>query len=274
MTEAVHILNFLLPPAYLMAFGIYLYDFAKGGDTFINSKRLFLFVTLVIHTVYIIMRTFAFEHPPITNVFEIFTILAFTVSFSYFVIELVTDIRGTGMFIIIISLLFQTISSVFITDLLQVKEILRSNLLGFHVFSALLGYSGVTLAAVYGFLYLTLYKELRKNTFGILFERLPNLEMLELLSFYSAVFGFFALTVAMTVGIIWLPRAFPHFSLFDPKLIATALVWLMYGIGIGAKISGKWQGKKVVRFSVAGFIIAISSTIITNFVSKSFHSFY
>jgi ABC-type transport system involved in cytochrome c biogenesis permease subunit len=101
----------------------------KGDKILINSKRLFLFITLLLHSIYLILRVIAFDHPPITNVFEIFTVLAFSVCFAYFILELHTDIRGTGPFIIIISLIFQIISSLFIEDLVEVKEVLRSNLL-------------------------------------------------------------------------------------------------------------------------------------------------
>jgi ABC-type transport system involved in cytochrome c biogenesis permease subunit len=246
----------------------------KGGKQFANSKRLFLFLTLLIHLIYLVLRTIAFDHMPITNVFEIFTVLAFSISFSYFILELLTDVRGTGPFIIVISIVFQVISSVFIEDLVQVKDILRSNLLGVHVISALLGYSGITISAVYGFLYLTLYKEIKLNKFGLIFNRLPNLEILEKLSFFGAVFGFVLLTLAIIIGVIWLPRAFPDFSYVDPKLIGTSIVWLLYGIGIISKIMGKWRGKKVVSLSIVGFIIAIVSTMFTNFISRSFHSFY
>ena len=97
---------------------------------------------------YLLLRTIEFDHPPITNIFEIFTILAFSISFSYFILELVTHISGTGPFIIIISIIFQLISSAFIPDVYQVKEVLRSHLLGAHVFSALLGYSAITISAV------------------------------------------------------------------------------------------------------------------------------
>lgn len=274
MTNIVDSLNILLPLLYAAAFSVYLVDFFKEFKRLANGKRLVLFITLLLHAIYLISRATTFSHPPITNVFEIFTVLAFCVSFSYFVLELVTDVRGTGLFIIIFSLIFQTISSIFIQDLLVVKEVLRNNLLGFHVFSALGGYSGITISAVYGFLYLRLYDELKESKFGLIFQRLPNLEILEKLSFYSAIIGFIMLSVAMGIGIIWLPMAFPKFSYSDPKLIATGIVWMLYGIGIVLKISGKWQGKKVVIFSIAGFLIAISSTIITNFLSKSFHSFY
>jgi ABC-type uncharacterized transport system permease subunit len=189
-------------------------------------------------------------------------------------LELLTDIRGTGPFIIIISIIFQIISSLFIEDLIEVKEVLRSNLLGSHVLSALIGYAGITISAVYGLLYLILYKEIKLNKFGIVFDRLPNLEVLETLSFYSAAIGFVMLTIAIVIGIIWLPTAFPNFSYADPKLIGTSIVWVLYGIGIIAKFFGKWRGRKVILFSIIGFVLAILSTMLTNFLAHSFHSFY
>lgn len=274
MLQTVHFSNFVIPFLYWITLGIYLYDFVKGGKTFANSKRVFLLLTLLFHTFYLLIRTIAFDHPPITNVFEIFSVLALCVSLSYFILELVTDIRGTGLFIIAISVIFQTISSAFVQDLFYVKEILRSGLLGSHVLCALAGYSGLTISAVYGFLYLVLYKEIKLNKFGLIFDRLPSLEKLEQLSFYAAIIGFIFLSITIVIGIIWLPRAFTEFSFFDPKLVGTALVWLLYGIGITTKVLGRWQGKRVVVFSIIGFLIAISSTLISNFLAKSFHSFY
>src|ERR1035438_6944829 len=95
MSSTIIFINILLPILYSCTFGIYAFDFWKGEKRFTNSKRVFLFLTLLLHLVYLFSRTVFFNHPPITNVFEIFTILAFSVSFSYFILELVTDIRGT-----------------------------------------------------------------------------------------------------------------------------------------------------------------------------------
>jgi HemX protein len=274
MKDVIDSLNIILPFLYLITFGFYAFDFVKGGKKFANSKRLFLFLTLLFHLCYLLLRAVRFDHPPITNVFEIFTVLAFSISFAYFILELVTDIRGTGPFIIIFSLLLQTISSFYIQDLIQVPVVLKNHLLGIHVFSALLGYSAITISAVYGFLYIILYKEIKLNKFGLIFERLPSLDTLEILSFYSAVIGFVLLTIAIIIGLIWLPKAFPNFSFDDPKLVGTLMVWILYGLGIFTKIFGKWHGKKVILLSIIGFILAIATTIVTNFLAQSFHSFY
>ena len=273
MLSTIHIMNIALPVLYALTLGAYWYDFIKEKKNLANSKRIFLFMTIVIHVFYLLARTIEFNHTPITNKFEIFTILAFCIAFSYFVLELLTDIRGTGLFIILFSLIFQLLSSFFIEDLVEVNEILRNRLLGLHVINAICGYTGITTSAVYGVLFIILYKSLKLSKFGLIFKRLPSLETLERLSFYSLVIGFTFLTIAIIIGSIWLPAAFPNFSYLDPKLISTGIVWLIYGAGIVAKLVANWYGKKVITFSLVGFTMAIISLMLGQFLQNSFHMF-
>ncbi len=233
-----------------------------------------MFTTIVVHILYLIARTTEFSHLPITNKHEIFTLLAFAIAASYFVLELASDVRGTGVFILVISLVFQVVSSLFIKDLAAVPEILKNRSLGTHVISALLGYSGFTMSAVYGVLYFILYKELKLNKFGLIFNRLPSLETLETLSYYSVIIGFALLSVAMAIGIIWLPEAFPNFKYSDPKLVTTTVVWIIFGVGILAKSVGNWYGRKVIKFYLIGYAIAMLSMLFANVFAKSFHAFY
>ncbi|MBU0558795.1 MAG: cytochrome c biogenesis protein [Bacteroidetes bacterium] len=274
MLETIHFLNTALPLFYLATFIVYFLDFKKQKKTLHNSKRIFLFLSLLFHLFYLLSRTFEFSHVPITNKFEIFTILAFSIACSYFLLELFSDIRGTGVFILGFSVLFQIASSLFIEDLIEVREVLRSPLLGIHVFSALLGFAGLTMAAVYGVLFQLLYKRIKLNTFGIFFEKLPSLETLEKLNFYSVIIGFILLGIAIGIGVIWLPVAFPDYSYLDPKLVSTLLVWIVFGIGIFMKIVIGWYGKKVINFFLVGYTIALLSMFLSNVLAKSFHSFY
>ncbi len=274
MINTINILNLLLPLLYTATFAAYAWDFLKEKLLFQNSKRIFLLTTIIIHIFYLFIRTFEFNHPPITSKFEIFSVLAFSIALSYFILELLTDIRGTGAFIILIAIFFQVVSSLFISHSYSVPEVLRNRMLGLHVISALLGYSGFAISAVYGLLFLKLYKNIKTNKFGLFFNRLPNLEILEQLSYYAFVIGFILLTVAIIIGFIWLPQAFPNFRYTDPKLVSTFFIWVLYGIGILSKILANWYGKKVVIFSITGFGLVILSLVLTSILSHSFHSFY
>lgn len=274
MIEIIHSFNYLLPFLYGLTFFFYFLDFIYFKKQLSTAKRLSLFFTIFIHFFYLLIRTIEFNHPPITTVFEIFTLLAFAITISYYIIELVTEIKSTGSFILFLPLIFQIVSTLNIKDLLEVKEILRSPYLGVHVFAALTGYAGITFSAIYGVLYLTLYNQLKKQKYGLIFERLPNLEILEYLSQVAALVGFVMLSIAIVIGIIWLPQAFTEPSYFDPKLIATIVVWLFYAFGIFGKWFFRWSGRKIVYLSITGFIISLFSMSILNLVFTGFHKFF
>lgn len=274
MINIIHTLNNLLPFLYGLTFIFYLLDFIYSKRELSTAKRLFLFFTILIHFFYLLLRTIEFNHTPITTVFEIFTLLAFAVAVSYYIIELVTEIRNTGTFILFLSLIFQIVSTLNIKDLIEVKEILRSPYLGIHVFTALTGYAGITFSTIYGLLYLILYRQIKGQKFGLIFNRLPNLEILEYLSFVSALVGFVMLSVAIVIGFIWLPQAFTEPKYFDPKLIATIIVWLFYAFGISGRWIFRWSGKKIVYLSMTGFLITLFSMTLLNLVFTGFHKFF
>ncbi len=228
---------------------------------------------ILVHFLYFILRMLAFGHPPVTSVGEIFSVLAFSVALAYAVIESRSRAKETGYFILNFSFFFQLGSSLFIRDLVEVPQILRSNWFGLHVTTALIGYSAITISAVYGFLYLMLYHEIKANRFGVIYKKLPNLETLERMNFIAITLAFVFLTVAILAGFIWLPQAFTSFSYADPKLLGTIVIWSMYGVGILAKKRGNLRGRSVMVLSICAFAIAIFSMTIINMFFSSFHKF-
>ncbi len=269
----VDTLTIILPPAYAVVIYAYGKAFFSDSPWAQRTKRNLLGGLLGMHALYLIARWIAFDHPPATNVFEILTLLAFTITASYTAIEIRTQRHETGYFVLMLAFFFQLISSLFIEDLLEVQDVLRSTYFGLHVTSALVGYSAITLSAVYGFLYLMLYYEMKKSQFGVIYRKLPSLENLERMSVFSIWLGFVSLAIAMVAGIVWLPRAFTDFSYADPKLIGTILIWLLYGVALAARRSAKWQGRRMMVIAISGFIISVFSMTAINLFLTQFHKF-
>ncbi|PIU46147.1 MAG: cytochrome C biogenesis protein [Ignavibacteriales bacterium CG07_land_8_20_14_0_80_59_12] len=267
-------LKILVPILYAAVVADYAVAFFTRIRYAEESKRELLLITLVAHLVYLFLRYAAYGHVPITNLFEVMTILAFAIALAYLMIERMTRVTETGFFVLSVALVFQTISSVFIKCCAEVNPVLRSPLLGFHVTSALLGYSAISISAVYGFLYLMLYHDIRSTRFSAIYRRLPSLEVLESMSFRATILGFAFLSLAILVGFIWLPRAFESFSYADPKLLVTVSIWLLYGIGFSARTIGRWQGRRVVILALCGFAIVFLSMTVVNVFFSGFHNFY
>ncbi len=265
--------EFLLPLLYLCTVAAYSISFFNKHPFGKKSKTPLLLLTISAHFFYLVIRTIYLQHPPIISVFEIMSLLAFSIAASYRLIEIQTQIKNTGLFVLSIALIFQFISSLFIEDLYEVPQVLRSNILGIHVLSALLGYSAFTISAVYGVMYLLQYRIIKSNKFGIIFENLPSLERLEYLTQKAIVIGFILLSVAIVIGFAWLPKAIENYSYFDPKLVGTVLIWFIYAAGIYLIQTGKRRGRQVMHFAISGFLFAIFSLTIINVYLTSFHFF-
>jgi ABC-type uncharacterized transport system permease subunit len=118
------------------------------------------------------------------------------------------------------------------------------------------------------------YHEIKSSRFGVVYSRLPDLETLETMSHRAEIFGFVTLSVAMMIGLFWLPRVFREFSYFDPKLVGTFAVWVLYAIGLMAKRTLGWQGRKTMILSLVGFAFVFLSMTVTNIYLSSFHTFH
>jgi ABC-type uncharacterized transport system permease subunit len=268
------IFNFSLPFFYFALVWTYGKAFFADKLWAKHIKTPILIGTLALHLLSLATRTIIFRHPPVTTIFEILTVLACSIAITYFVIELRSQQKETGYFILNIAFFFQLASSIFIKDTPEVPEILRSSLFGVHVSSALLGYASITIAGAYGLMYLMLYHEMKATRFGVIYKKLPTLETLERMTFTAITLAFLLLSVAILFGFIWLNRAIANPNYFDPKLIGTITIWAMYGFLVIAKTRYRWKGRKVMILSIIGFLISIFSMTIINLFFSRFHKFY
>jgi HemX protein len=273
-TFLISFLNYSLPFLYFSLVWVYGKAFFADQPWAKQTKTPFLISTLVFHLLYLAVRTIMFRHLPATTVFEILTVLAFSVSTAYCIIELRSHRKETGYFILNIAFFFQLVSSFFIKDTPVVPEILRSSYFGAHVSFALIGYAAITIAGAYGLMYLMLYHEMKSSRLGVIYKKLPTLESLERMTMTAIKLVVVMLGIAICFGIIWLSRIYQNEYNADPKLIGTVIIWMMYGV---LAIASKFffiRGRKIMIFSILGLLISFFSMTIINLFFSEFHRFY
>jgi ABC-type transport system involved in cytochrome c biogenesis permease subunit len=278
MNVLLQLLNVLLPLAYLLAVLDYLALFTTRAPWTVRSATGLAWGVVIGHGAYLILNTIAFRHVPLANVWEAFSFVAFALTTVYLVLEWRLGNKATGVFLLTPALFFQVVSSAFVTHTAEVEDILRSSWFGVHVTAALLGYAAFAVAAVYGLLYLMLYASLKGTNVGLVFQRLPNLEVLGKLNISALLFGWGNLTVAIIIGIVWVTglessgRIESNF-VSDPAFLSAIFVWALYSICLGGRYALKWPSRYLARISLVTFGLLLASSFLVNLVVESFHSF-
>lgn len=278
MLHFFHLLNsiceVLLPVAYFATVAAYGLAFFRDDPLAERVKSRILILTVAMHAFYIFSHTLEYHRCMVTTAFEIMSLVAFTIAGTYWFIETRTRVRQTGFFAIGVAFLFLLVSSVMMREPSEPNKLLKEISVGLHISAATFGYGAIAISAVYGALYLILYRQLKRGRFGVSFKHLPSLESLEKLSTYATIVGFFFLTVTIPLGYFSLTRLLPEVSRFDPKLIATGLVWLIYATVLVAHFLARVEGRRIMVLSLSGFALALFSWTITNAFMSNFHRFF
>ncbi len=273
MVGFLNALNILLPTLYALLWADYALLFFRNDPFAERTAPLLLRITVSFHALFLGLWTVTYHHFPIASVFEANSVLAFSVATLYLLIETRIGVRTTGFFIIGIVVAFQLVSSAAVEPPSTFSGLLWEPAFMVHVFTALLGYSGLAVSAVYGLLYLMLFYDIKKHRFGLIYKQLPSLEIMASFTYRSASLGLAFLTVAMVGGFALLMRVYGTYWSWDPKLMTTCIAWLIYSLGLGASRIWGWSPKRVAFTSIAGFTVILFSLVIVNLVLTRFHVF-
>jgi len=282
MSALTVFLQIALPFLYAILVWIFGEIFFRPGETSVRVKRLIplVIITLILHGAYIGLYTVETGHCLLTTLFELLSLLAFTLLGIYAIVEIRVskEASGTGFFIAVVSFLFQVVSSLFIEpEKVVTNPVFKSAVFNTHVTTAVFGYAALTVSCIYGSLYLLLYRAMRTNKFGPVFEHLPNLERLERYGFRTTGIGFIFLSISIALGMLLMKESGAQTDtlhyLLDPKILFTVLVWLVFGTTLIVRKFARMEGRKLVLLWMWGFALTIISMTVVNLFGTTFHSF-
>lgn len=272
MNSVLAVLNHLLPILLATAWVNYSVYFVRRDPFAHRTATPFLAVTGVLQAGYVVLLGVSYRHHLMANIFEVFTVIALALTVVYLIVETVHKNKSMGVFILPFIFLFQLISSIWIRPARTINPLLRDPLFGLHTGAIALAYSAFLLSAVYGIMYRAFYRALRAKRFGLIFERLPSLDVLARMTMGATTTGFIFLSFAILFGALWATRVAPGF-LSDPKFLLTIVVWAVYAVAVVAHHILKWPGRRVVSVSLTGFVLLIAVFTALRLFLVTFHDF-
>ena len=274
-------MNVLLLCLYAAAGIVYAIHFAKRQPAVGRLATTVLLFTALVHTFLIGMQTMEVRHVPFANASSAISTFIWLLTLSYLYLELSTDERAMGMFILPIVVALQIIPTLH-PGVDSRSEVLEGPWFGVHIASLLFAYASFALAGVLGLTYMLQFKEIKKKHLGYLYTRLPSLQILDSMNSRAVMIGWLFLTIGVVVGVFWASQAraiYPNnpnlqlMSLNDPKIFGAVLTWGVYSFAVFARQRLGWSGRRAAWLSAIGFALILLNFVPVSYFVTTSHTF-
>lgn len=199
------------------------------------------------------------------------SLFAWMLGIAYLVLVLRHRERAVGPFLIPFILGVSTLSLLFPPGAAPpATPAMRGSIFAFHVTLAMLAYAAFALSFVLSLLYLIQNRQIRRGRTGVLFARLPALDVIGRMNRTSVTIGITVLSVSVALGVAWARQVWT--VLLDAKLLWALLTLVVYGILLWMDRRG-WEGPRVAFLSIVGFVLVLFSYTIVNLYLSQSHTF-
>jgi ABC-type uncharacterized transport system permease subunit len=272
----------LLPLVLYAAAGVaYALHFGRRSPRAGRIATTLLILAALVHTFVIGMQTMEVGHVPFANPSRAVSTFVWLLALSYLYLEIATDERAMGVFIMPVVIGLQAIPV--LSPGVEARDpILDSPWFWVHVSSLLFAYASLALAAVLGLTYIVQFKEIKKKHLGFFYTRLPSLQTLDVMNARAVTVGWMFLTLGVVVGAVWTAQArtvapndpnLQAMSLDDPKVLFAVFAWVVYSFAVLARRTMGWTGRRTARLSVFGFAIILLNLLPISYFVTTSHTF-
>jgi ABC-type transport system involved in cytochrome c biogenesis permease subunit len=272
-----------LPLLLYAAAGVaYAIHFARRDSAIGRAATTLLLFGALVHTFVIGMQTMEVRHLPFANFSRAVSSFVWLLTLSYLYLELTTDERSMGVFILPVIIGLQLIP-VLHPGVERADPVLDSPWFWVHVSSLLFAYASFALAGVLGVTYMLQFKEIKKKHLGYFYTRLPSLQILDIMNSRAVTVGWVFLTFGVIIGAVWTAQArtiapddpnLRAMSIDDPKIFVALLTWGVYSFAVFARQTLGWTGRRAAWLSSVGFAFAMVNFLAINYFVTTSHTFY
>ena len=231
-------------------------------DGVFRSRR-FNFVAIALgflfQSAFLSIRGHALGRCPITNLFEVFIFLAWSVALIYLLIGPTYRLSLLGAFTAPLVLLIQVFALLAPIDVAHPARIRPSSWLEFHASMSMIAYGAFALSCVAGVMYLIQERQLKTHHLHSIFYHLPPLTNLFAAMTRLLWLGFGLYTAGLVSG-FFTGGPLPRF-----KMICAFAVWLLYGIILQGRHLHRVAPKRIATLCILAFSAAVSVLWAINF---------
>jgi ABC-type uncharacterized transport system permease subunit len=221
--------------------------FQPGRFSFLAIGLGFIF-----QTAFLSIRGHALGRCPLTNLFEVFIFLAWSITLIYMLVGPAYRLSLMGAFTAPLVFLIQAFALIAPIDVRHAIKLPPNPWLEFHASIAIIAYGAFALACIAGVMYLVQERQLKTHHLHSIFYHLPPLTDLFAAITRLLWLGFVLYTLGLVSG-FFTGRPLPRV-----QVVASIGVWLLYAAILQGRHLRRLAPKRVAALCIAGFGAALT----------------
>lgn len=221
------------------------------------------------HVLVIALRWIATGISPFISISESITFGIFCAVLIFLTFEFMNKkVRPLGVLIMPVAFVLMGWAGTLAKDAAtKLSPALQSGWIWAHIIGAATGFGSVLIAAGIGMMYL-----LKEKNSGGIYDKLPELQALDNLSYRFVAGGFILYGLMIVSGAFWANQVKGNYWNWDPVEVWSLISWLIYGIYLHLRITFGWRGKKLAWYALIALAAMIVSYWGIPFTVETFHS--
>lgn len=211
----------------------------------------------VSHTIWIGTICVRTGHPPITNLPEASSFVAWCL----FAVELGLYIRyrvyAASFFVYPLVFLLLSIAAFVGEPYAHLNPALRSSLFTTHLLLSTVGVAALLIGLAFTLLSFVQDRSLKSKHRGALWDMIPSLSVCRMVSYRALSIGFSIYTIGLIAGVMWSYRTTADLMVPNAKEIGAIVAWIFFAILLQSFISGAYRARRTIFISACAFIATV-----------------
>ncbi|MGK2859167.1 MAG: cytochrome C assembly family protein [Thermoanaerobaculia bacterium] len=213
----------------------------------------------VTHTIWIGTICSTTHHPPLTNLPEAASFLAWLLVVVELALLFRYKVQAAAFFVYPLVVILLATAAIVSEPFSPPTPDQTSKIFIGHLLLTLVGIAALLIGLAFGALYQMQDRAMKAKKRGALYDWIPNLRVLDLVSYRSMVFGFAIYSAGILAGVLYAYNRHGALTSFSAKEVGALVAWVAFAAILQSHLSGTFRTRKTAGVALVAFLAIVVS---------------
>ncbi len=244
---------------YAVAAGLVFLSLLTRREQLQRLATVLICIGFVGHTIWIGTICSTTHHPPLTNLPEAASFIAWVLIVAELALLFRFKVQAAAFFVYPLVVILLATAAIVSEPFSPATPEQSSKIFIGHLLLTMIGVAALLIGLAFGALYQMQDRAMKAKKRGALYEWIPNLRVLDLVSYRSMVLGFAIYSAGILAGVLFAYNRHGALTTFGAKESGALVAWVAFAAMLQSHLSGTFRTRKTAGIALVAFLAIVVS---------------